>query len=214
MVATPAFKSRQQEYSKTLFERLLTKLKHWIRLVTLSSHQADLWNNIFDPALKLHQAMACSSTQYEFRHADFTRGTVPEKSALWVVRNIKTWTLISSNDVDWVPFHYQSPGLYRIDKDKDLELVRPVVIAFKGEDLRSPTPSPPPCDSEVYSNTSKPLSLEPPTTPISSSQSDSLGDGRKFKPRRKSPERKQKHSRRPSIRSLLLGQLEPMGRAR
>jgi hypothetical protein len=197
MVATPAFKSRQQEYSETLFDGLLTKLRHWIRLGRPSSHRADLWNNIFDPALKLHQAMACSSTKYEFRHADFTRGTVPEKSGPWIVKNIKTWTQISSNDVDWVPFHYQSPGLYRIDKDKDLELVRPVVIAFKGEDLRSPTPSPPPCDSEVYSNTSKPLSLEPPTAPISSSQSDSLGDGRKSKPKRKSPERKQKHSQRP-----------------
>lgn len=199
MVATPAFNSRQEEYSKTLFEGLLTKLKHWISPVTLSSYQADLWNDIFDPALKLHQAMACSSTQYKFYGADFTRGIVPEKSGPCTVKNIKTWTQISSSDVDWVPFHDQFPGLHRIDKDKDLELVRPVVIAFKREDLRSLIPSPPPCDSEVYLNTSKPLSLEPPTTSISSSQSDSRRGERnpnqslrKGKSKPKSPEGKWK----------------------
>jgi hypothetical protein len=195
MVETPDFKGCRKVLSKELFERLLAELGDWITrdTLTLSTVQAELNDHILSPALKLHQAIRCSSTQYKFRKADFIRGT-PEKSVSWTVKNIKTWTEISSNDTEWAPFHQQFPGLYRIDDDETqtLELVPPVVVVFTVEDLQNPAISYLSTDSEVHPGIHRRLP-DLPSTPAESSLSDSA------RSLRKSGKKRGKSHRQPEI---------------
>jgi len=131
MVETPVFKDRQKKCLDALTKDLLIKLDLWISRTTLSGSTDELIGDIVVPAVKLHQDMKCSSTEYDLHHAKLKRGKTPKQPGSWVAKDIKTLTQINSTDIDWVASYHQYPGLYRLDESKSLELIKLAIIVCK-----------------------------------------------------------------------------------
>lgn len=142
MVATSAFKLRQEEHSKRLFDDLMSELRDWVSSGPLSNHKEDLQRYIFNPAIKLHQSMKCSKRDYELdaRPPTLQQSILLENPKQWTLKNISTWRPISA-DTDTVPFHCLFPGFYRMgsgeEEPHDLELVKPVIIVYKSEEQQN-----------------------------------------------------------------------------
>lgn len=138
MLAIPGFERRREELLNELFEGLLDELSDWISDEALDKHEDELRHKVFDPAARLHLDMRRSRRDYIMNAADVKRGLKPDKAQSWTLRSIRGWIRTSFNDVDGV-FHPLFPALYRkgMDMEDDLELVKPVVIAYKTDAQRN-----------------------------------------------------------------------------
>lgn len=96
----------------------------------MARHEARLRAEIFDPAVKLHQAMCCSVYRYEAWLEPVRAGTPPDEGLPHDFKDIGTWRMIGSPDVHKV-LGCLYPGLRRVGVGGEkLVLVKPVILAL------------------------------------------------------------------------------------
>ncbi|KAL2075814.1 hypothetical protein VTL71DRAFT_757 [Oculimacula yallundae] len=187
IVETSGFQAHQTQKIKDIERTLLNKLDDWISHSTLDSSASELLQDIIVPAVKLHQDMKCSGTDYDLSHAGYRRGESPASAGFWTAKDIKTWTELSKTDLDWVAFHHQFPGLYRLDTSGPVELTRPIIIVVMKRDL------PPPSVVDATQNISRRVVESPDRTESSQSDSQRTSQRKDSKSESRRKGRKQKH---------------------
>lgn len=152
MTKTLGFKDSLEQMSKSIFRELVKDMRYWVE-IAFHDHEDELREDIFIPAIQLHCSMTCSTRDYVLKPANVIRNQAPTKASSWTLRDILTWRKVgyNANDGSQRALYGMTPGLYRcgVNKEADLELVKPVVVVYKGQQriepsssLKAPSPSP------------------------------------------------------------------------
>ncbi|KAI0380715.1 hypothetical protein F5Y04DRAFT_289385 [Hypomontagnella monticulosa] len=157
IVIIPETLEARESARPRLLRGLTARLAQWIRKDTLAHHEIMIQTKILDAAIELHQGMKCAQNEYEFRSVCPDRGSKPEEAENWNLRNITTWISTKYSTINGI-FHPLFPSLWRkgLDRKDDIELVKPVVIAYKTpHPLRKPKQLTPPRKKNERSTSSR-----------------------------------------------------------
>jgi hypothetical protein len=163
LTATGAFDEKKMERTlDKMFQDLLKNLEYWLGKETLSEkHRRRLRDQVFEPAVKLHNMLQCSIQRYTIdvgQKEEIRPPIIPEGS--WRFKNLLTWKHVERDDVDYA-FACLSPRLYlKEERGETRELVQPVLLAYEaGRRRRSSISEGPISESPVSSPSSSPSSL-------------------------------------------------------
>ncbi|KAK3935218.1 hypothetical protein QBC46DRAFT_272232, partial [Diplogelasinospora grovesii] len=151
LVVTEEFEDAADSQSKDVLRQLRRRLQFWIGK-DVSDQQCDsLRRNVIDRATEAVRMMARSKKSYIMVTESFPPGPIPDEASSWPVKDIESWSTLSSKDVSGA-FFCMYPGLTRKGTagQKDLLLVKPTLLGFRNPDLqpklsssRTPTPRTP-----------------------------------------------------------------------
>ncbi|KUJ11276.1 uncharacterized protein LY89DRAFT_241358 [Mollisia scopiformis] len=134
-----ASESFSKMHNKALLEYeqdLMLDLIYWLGEDRFGAYKDRLKESVFDPAVKLHLDMRCSSREYEViwmpENPKLDATIVQELAHTWTLKDISSWRPVSSLDPDH-GLHWLFPGLTSIGTEdgEKLELVKPVMVVYK-----------------------------------------------------------------------------------
>ncbi|KAH6677617.1 hypothetical protein B0J14DRAFT_698189 [Halenospora varia] len=141
--ASASFKQNQKEKLNDFKKDLRFELSYWLSSRIFPTHQARLDGDIVDPAARLSMKMHFSTRKYVLSwdpHA-----VQPEDKWSWAIisswgfKELSSWRSVTPREDPENSYHFVHPGLTSIDQKtkKSLELVKPVVIAFKRREFKA-----------------------------------------------------------------------------
>lgn len=137
--------SHIHQYKRHLKDELI----YWVGGEQFKKHESRLEGQIFEPAVKLHLDMKCSSREYEVIWRPDIPSSDDEDSQRslpsWDLKDIDSWRPVASIEPDHGVYCLY-PGLASLDAETDerLELVKPVMVVYRNPPLAQPKRSLPP----------------------------------------------------------------------
>ena len=129
----PKFEHHQAKVVQQIFSHAERAILPWIlNRSAFKRHEAVLRQEIFEPAVKLHQAIRTSVRQYDMSRSDrqyYMSGPAPNGSC--TLRDIGTWKKVEKvNEIEGGIYCLYPAIVWRGvgDKDTDTELVKPVLV--------------------------------------------------------------------------------------
>lgn len=142
MTKSPEFKERKDEKVSELLESFVEDLKTWISTNMLGKGQIkdQLQKDVLEPAVKLHTAMTCSRENYRLIHPRLVQRELERDHTQWTLKSIDTWRPANPSE-NQILFGPLFPGLYRVrhreHAESEFELVKPVVMVYKSNNVRT-----------------------------------------------------------------------------
>jgi hypothetical protein len=135
LITSSRFSERCKTKEKELFDSLVTTLCSWGPLNAGTINR--LRQDVFEPAVTLHQTMHCSTRHYTVSHIDVRSGL----RSSCTFKDIATWRTLPEDSVPSV-FASLYPGLRRVGDYgvEDLDLVKPVLLVHRKSTLEKKTP--------------------------------------------------------------------------
>ncbi len=109
---------------------------YWLKRGNVSKQKARLQREIFDPAVRLHQEIRCSTQQYEFIGTARDFWSEPSSGGEEVfpynAKDITTWKTVAGDSTDlYRRCIYPGLAAYDAEVEKKSELVKPVIVVYK-----------------------------------------------------------------------------------
>ncbi|KAF3022526.1 hypothetical protein E8E14_012086 [Neopestalotiopsis sp. 37M] len=143
-IRTEKFQDEHEKAKSEIFRKLddaiITMLKN--NLPKRNRHIGALETNVFEPALSLHQRMACSSFTYQLATPKLRRGErrVDTKIVSWKLQDMVKWRPINMEDIGGI-FQCLYPAVFRVGKTRkeDVFVCEATILAYDlGEGPKTP----------------------------------------------------------------------------